>query len=102
MLSKVVSREQALLFGSRLMKGEQLNQSMMKVWSGHQSTVARARAFTGHSQIVTEILHCKGDISYLSDRGGMSFGIRHTFVSDEEGEGVALITLALYRIRSDQ
>ena len=52
----------------------------MKVWSDHQNTVAMARAFAGHSQIVSTILHNNGDNDYLSDRGGMSFGIRRTFV----------------------
>ena len=52
MLSKAVSREQGLVFGSRLMKGEQLNESVMKVWGDHQNTVVMARAFAGHSQIV--------------------------------------------------
>ena len=62
------------------------------------------RAFTaGHSKIdVSAILHnqqYKGDTNYLSDRGKTaSFGIRHIFVNDVDGEGVIPITLALEQI----
>ena len=94
MLSKAVSREQVLAFGSTLMKGEHLNQTVMKAWEDDTNRIAMARAFAGHSQIVCAILHHNGDNNYLSQRGGLSFGIRRTFVSDPEGEGVIPVTLA--------
>ena len=54
-----------------------------------------AQAFAGHSQIVLAILANKGNNNYLSERGGLSFGIRRTFCSDlEGGDGVVPITLA--------
>ena len=86
-LSKAVSsREQALVFVSRLMRGEQLNELVMKEWSDRQNTVVMARAFAGHSQIVSAILHYKGDNNYLSDRGRMSFGIRLNFFDRRKPE----------------
>ena len=42
----------------------------------------------------SSILHHNGDNSYLSKKGGLSFGIRKTFVRDHEGEGVISVPLA--------
>jgi hypothetical protein len=42
-------------------------------------------AFAGHLQIVCSI---------LSEKGGLSFGIRKMFVVDKEGNGIIPITLA--------
>ena len=36
----------------------------------------------------------KGDNKYLSEKGGLSFGVRKTYVCDKEGEGVIPVTLA--------
>ena len=48
MMSKKVSKEQAVVFGSMLLKGEQLNQCVMKVWNNESNRKAMARAFAGH------------------------------------------------------
>jgi hypothetical protein len=93
-MSKAVSRHQALNFGATLLKGEQLNQAVMNMWQDKRHQVAMMCAFAGHSQIVCSILHHKGDTKYLSGKGGLSFGIRKMFVVDEEGNGVISITLA--------
>ena len=53
-----------------------------------------AQVFASHSQIILAILANKGNNNYLSERGGLSFGIRRTFCSDLEGDGVVPITLA--------
>ena len=53
-----------------------------------------SRAFAGHHQIVNSILHYNGDNSYLSKKGGLSFGIRKHFVCDEDEEGVIAVPLA--------
>ena len=94
MMSKKVSSEQAMMFGSTLLKGEQLNQTVNKVWNDEDNIVAMSRAFAGHHQIVCSILHHNGDNSYLSKKGGLTFGIRKTFVRDHEGEGVISVPLA--------
>ena len=75
MLSKHVSREQALTFGSTLLKGEQLNQTVMKVWADSSNLTAIARAFAGHWQIVLAAMYHEGDNTYLKEKGGLSFGI---------------------------
>ncbi len=94
MMSKMVSKEQALLFGSKMMHGEQLHQTVMSVWEDDNHKVAMSRAFAGHTQIVISILVHKGDNKYLTEKGGLSFGIRRTFVKDSEGEGVVVIPFA--------
>ena len=88
MMSKKVSKEQAVVFGSTLLKGEQLNQCVTKVWNDENNRTAMARAFAGHHQIVNAILHHNGDNSYLTKKGGLSFGVRKSFVCDEDGNGV--------------
>ena len=94
MMSKAVSTVQGLEYGSRLLKGEQLYQTVKSVWENPSNYAAMARAFAGHSQIVLSILHHKGDNNYLSEKGGLSFGIRRTFVTDAEGNGIIPVTLA--------
>ena len=94
MMSKMVSKEQAVVFGSQLLKGEQLNECVMKVWQNKENTVAISRAFAGHHQIVNSILHYSGNNTYLSKKGGLSFGIRKHFVCDKELEGVIQVPLA--------
>ena len=94
MMSKAVSTEQALTFGSRMLVGEQLNQTVMKVWNDKTNLVAMSRAFAGHSQIVCAIIEHKGDNKYLSEKGGLSFGVRKTYICDEDGDGVRPMTLA--------
>ena len=94
MLSKAVSREQAVTFGSRLLKGEQLNQTVMKVWQDKKNLHAIARAFAAHHQIVNSIIKHKGDNNFLTEKGGLTFGIRRMYVRNEEGDGVVPVTLA--------
>ena len=94
MMSKAVSTVQGLEYGSRLLKGEQLYQTVKSVWENPSNYAAMAREFAGHSQIVLSILHHKGDNNYLSEKGGLSFGIRRTFVTDAEGNGIIPVTLA--------
>jgi len=94
MMSKAVSTEQALTFGSKMLVGEQLNESVMKVWNDQKNIVAMSRSFAGHSQIVCSILEHKGDNKYLSEKGGLSFGVRRSYICDKDGEGVTPITLA--------
>ena len=82
MLSKDVIREQALVFGAILLKGEQLNETVMKVWNDQSNLSAIARSFSSHWQIVCAAMAHDGDNSYLKENGGLSFGIRRTFISN--------------------
>ena len=61
---------------------------MKEAWEDRKNRVAMARAFAGHPQIVSAILKYKGDNNYLSEKGGLSFGICKTFIPDQSGEGV--------------
>ena len=88
MMSKRISREQALTYGSRVMKGEELNKTVMKVWRNESTLPAISRGFAGHHQVVCAILAHDGDNSYLNESKGMSFGVRGHFVTNEAGDGV--------------
>lgn len=94
MMSKSVSKVQAIDYHARLLKGEELHEAVMKVWNNDKHRVAMSRAFAGHSQVVCAILAHNGDNTYLRERKGMTFGIRKMFVPDEDGEGVIPIPLA--------
>ena len=94
MMSKAVSTLQALNFGSTLMKGEELNKTVTQVWENEANILAMSRAFAGHHQIVLSIMHHNGDNKYLSEKGGLSFGVRKTYVPDHEGKGVIEVPLA--------
>ena len=89
-----MSREQALVYGSRLLKGEQLFQSVQSVWNDESNHLAMSRAFAGHHQIVLSIIHHNGDNKYLVEKGGLSFGTRTSYVPDHEGKGVVPVPIA--------
>ena len=73
MMSKAVSSNQAMVYGSQLLKGEELNKTVMQVFDDKAHLPTIARVFTWHSQIVCSILEHDGDNDYLSKRGGVHF-----------------------------
>ena len=94
MMSKLVSKVQAVDYFARILKGEELHQAVMKVWNDPNNAIAMSRAFAGHSQIVCAILENNGDNNYLSEKKGLSFGIRKMFVADEDRTGIIPVPLA--------
>ena len=95
MLSKAVSCEQVLLFGSTLLKGKQLYETVMKVWHDKSNLTAVARAFARHWQVVLATMHHKGDNDYLKEKGGLTFGFRKMFVQNESRDRIIPVVLAL-------
>ena len=83
-----------LTFGSRLLQGEQLHQAVMAAWNNPKLVPAMSRAYAGHHQIASAIIAHNGDNKYLTERGGMTFGVRKTYVRDPDGTGVIPIELA--------
>ena len=94
MMSKKVSSCQAIVFGARLLKGEQLFETVTSVWEDESNHLAMSRAFAGHHQIVLLIMHHNGDNKYLVEKGGLTFSIRMAYVADHEGKGVVPVQLA--------
>ena len=94
MMSKHVSKVQALRSGSIMLKGEELYEIVKSVWEDPNNLAAMARSFAGHHQIVCSIIEHEGDNKYLAEKGGLSFGIRRMFVTDAEGSGVIPVSLA--------
>ena len=93
MMSKKVLSESVLLFGSHVLRGEELNQTIMKVWNNHESSASIAHAFIHHSQVANSVLYYEGGNDYLNKKGAMHFGIRRTFIIGEDGEGVPMVYL---------
>ena len=91
MASKQVSKEQGLLFGGKLLQGEELYRLVKKVFFNSDNLPALARAYAGHHQIVCAVLECEGGNEYLSKRKGMSFGIRKSYMTSADGEGVMMV-----------
>ena len=94
MMSKEVSKEQAVSFSSTMLRKEQLHATVQKVWNNTNHRHAMAKAFAAHPQIVCAIIEHKGDNNYLTEKGRLSFGIRRTYQCNENGDGVQLIDLA--------
>lgn len=94
MMSKAVSKEQAMVFRSRLLDNDALHQCVMNVWENDKNCAAMSRAFAAHPQVVCAILENDGDNKYLTEKGGLSFGVRRSFVRDHEGDGVLAIEMA--------
>ena len=94
MMSKEVSKEQAVNFSSTMLRTEQLHATVQKVWNNNNHRHAMAKAFAAHPQIVCAIIEHEGDNNYLTEKGGLSFGIRRTYRCNENGDGVQLIDLA--------
>ena len=91
---KEVSKEQAISFGSTMLRQNQLHDTVLKVFNNNTHRYAMAKAFAAHPQIVCAIIEHDGDNNYLSEKSGLSFGIRCTYQCNEEGDGVHLIELA--------
>ena len=64
---------------------------LKKVWHNSDNLPALSRAYTGHHQILCAGLECDGDSYYLSERKGISFGVRKTYMTAADGEGVMLV-----------
>ena len=94
MLSKAVSREQAILYGCNLLKDEELHNIVQRGWNNKKNYVAMARAFAGHHQIVCAILEHKGSNDFLTAKNGLTFGICNNYVADDELEGVVPVPMA--------
>ena len=94
MMSKSVSRCQAVNFGCRVLKSEQLHSTVMQVWDDETNREAMARAFAGHHQVVSAIMEDEGDNKYYSGGKGLSFGVRKAFVKDDDGDGVVAVRLS--------
>ena len=88
MLSKLVSQEQSMRFGSMFLVEEQINSCVRKAFFDETHVAAMSRAFAAQSQIVSAIRSEEGGNKYLTSSTGLSFGIRKHFVVDEDGKGV--------------
>ena len=77
----------SMTFGTRIMKTEELHATVMKVWEDKSNLTAISRAFSAQHQISSAIIHYRGRNTYLSEKGGMHFGIRKVYRDDVNVEG---------------
>jgi len=94
MMSKCVSKEQAVSFNSNMLRSEELDTCVKKVWADKKNLYAMSKSFVAHPQIVSSILEHDGDNNFLNDRGKLSYGVRRMYHCTEDGEGVMLSDLA--------
>ena len=73
------------------MRGEELYETVKKIWNDKSNLPALARAYSAHHQIVCAMLESNGGNDYLRERKGLSFGVRKAFMTTEDGEGVILV-----------
>ena len=98
MMSKAVTREQGLSFGGRMMRGEELYESVKKVWNDRRNLPALARSYAGHHQIVCAMLENNGRKNYLRERKELLLGVRKAFMKTEDDEGVMLVPEAMVEV----
>ena len=65
MMSKQVTRDQSFLFRIRVLVGEELSRTVMKVWNDQTNLAAISRAFVHHTQVANTILEYEGGNEYL-------------------------------------
>lgn len=94
MLSKFVSREQGLRFGSRLLVANEINEIVNKLFYDEKNILAMSRAFVANHQVALAIIHYKGCNTYLRDNGGLHFGVRKSVINDKNGKGVIVLNHA--------
>lgn len=67
-MSKAVTREQALIYGSRFLHGEQLNNAVMTVWDEKTNLPAISCGFVGYHQVVLVMLEHGGNRGKFWDK----------------------------------
>ena len=91
MASKKASEDQVALFGSRILKINELCVPLMRVLGNgsHFPTIAQALYIS--SQIDTSTLECDRSSSHLPRKKGAHFRDRCKSLASEEGGGIILV-----------
>ena len=87
-LSKEISAEQSMSFGTRVMKCDEILKVVDKVWKSTEDIVAISRGWMSHYQVIAATYEMKGDNAYLTQNNGLDFGIRYNFYPNREKTGV--------------
>ena len=56
------------MYGSRVMKGEELHNAVISVFNDTDNLPAMSRGFAGHHQVVCSVLEHDGDNTYLKEK----------------------------------
>ena len=87
-LSREISSEQSMSFGTKVMKCEEILKVVDKVWKSTDDAVPISRGWMSHYQVMAAALEMEGDNAYLTQNKGLDFGIRMNFVPNEDRTGV--------------
>ena len=90
-LSKEISAEQSMCFGTRLMKCDEILKVVEKVWKSTDDAVAISRGWMSHYQVIAAAYEMKGDNAYLTQKNGLDFGVRYNFYPNTEKTGVVRV-----------
>ena len=90
-LSKGISVEQSMCFGTRVMKCEEILKIVDKVWSSTDDTVTISQGWMSHHQVIAAAFEMKGDNAYLTEKNGLDFGIRVNFYPNQDKTGVVRV-----------
>ena len=90
-LSKEISAEQSMCFGTRLMKCDEILKVVDKVWNSTDDAVAISRGWMSHYQVIAAAYEMKGDNAYLTQNNGLDFGIRYNFYPNRDKTGIVRV-----------
>ena len=91
-LSKEISAEQSMCFGTRVMKCDEILKVVDKVWKSKDDAVTISRGWMSHHQVMAAAYEMDGDNAYLTQNNGLDFGIRLNFYPNEDNTGVVRVT----------
>ena len=87
-LSKEISAEQSMRFGTKVMKCDEILKVVEKVWKANDDAVTISRGWMSLHQVIAAAYYANGDNAYLTHNDGLDFGIRLNFCPNEEKTGV--------------
>ena len=90
-LSKEISAEQSMCFGTRVMKCEEILKVVDKIWNSTDDAVTISRGWMSHYQVIAAAYELKGDNAYLTKKNGLDFGIRVNFYPNQDNTGVVRV-----------
>ena len=67
-LSKEISAEQSMCFGTRVMKCEEILKVVDKIWNSTDDAVTISRGWMSHYQVIAAVYELKGDNAYLTKK----------------------------------
>ena len=97
-----MSSGQALNIGSELLSGYHIYQKFQKFFLANNFVPDISCAYLGNHQISCAWIHYGRDNKYLSERQGISFGVRKFFMNTYEVDNVMVVPYPMVKRESSQ